>query len=402
MIYLFNSGYRPLYAVDILNALALPTGATITYRYGVGGDHPYVQPAVIDGLPKGFFKRLLARKLRPIEVLLLFVDRDKGYTYHPLRRGTVFETWERDHRRYFRVKLGEFTASNPKRVDQVSESIKFALNKVGPTPPSDPQQPTRDGYYAVLGPDTIGGKPDILTGEDAWKAAVDNLSKTEKFTSTEARSVVFLRTAIQQRGGRSDERPGFSGVLERLPIRKDTAYDLRVSYSSAVVKPEVAAAEVVVEHGESLQLLSAAPLLVQATADDLVVPVITKRYAEDRYSYIRVATRPVSGVTNPDNRVATRPVGGVTNPEVLGPNVNVLIALRETRRFWVTVICLLMAFALATLIVGMSPAELPPATTLREVGQVLMDKVTLWRIGASVAQAFVLFMLLRLIGKKPV
>lgn len=318
----------------------------------------------------------------------MFVDREKGYTYHPTRRGTLLETWERDNRLYFRVKLGEFIASHAQRIVEVSESIKFALKNEGPHQSSDPQHPTKDGCYAIHGPDAVSGKSDILIGEDAWNATVENLSNTARFASTDSRSVVFVRTALQKQGGRGDERPKISGVLEQLSIRKDTAYELRLSYWTAVDKPEASAAELVVDHGDSLQLLNAAPLPVHAMADDIVVPLVTKRYAEDHYSYIRVATRSTANST--------------TNAEILGPSINVLIALRETNRFWIIVVLLLLLFALTTLVVSVESTGLGAVATPLEVGRALLSKITWWRGLAACVQAIVLFTLFRLLGKKPV
>ena len=405
MIYLFNSAYRPLYAVDVLNVLALPEGATVVHRYRVRGNYQHVHDDLIQGLTGkrgvervwqgrdrlvrtlGVFRHLNVPVPRAAEVLLLFVDRDKNYTYHPLRRGTLLETWERDNYLYFRVKLGEFIASHTQRVAEVSESIKFALKNEGPHSPANPLHPTQDGYYAIQGPDAVGGKPDVLTGEDAWNAAVENLGKTPRFASTEARSVVFVRTALQRQGGRGNERPMLSGVLERLPIRKDTVYELRLSYRTTVDKPESSAAEVAVEHGDGLQLLDAAPLPVDSLSNDTVKPFVTKRYAEDRYSFIRIATR--TG-------------GSAVNPQVLGPSFNVLIALRETRGFWMLVTLFLLLFVLTSLVMSVEPAGLGAAATPVEVARALLNKLTWWKVIASFLQASVLFTLFRMIGKKPI
>lgn len=406
MIYLFSSAYRPLYAIDILSVLALPAGASVVHRYRVrGGEYQHVHSKLVTGLAGGrgvqrvrHMEDRLVRTLgelrrvglpapEPAAVLLLFVDRDDSYKYYPLRWSHLVASWERDNRLYFRVQLGDFVASHPKQVSAVSDRIKFSLGGEGPHAPSGPAYPTRDGCYAVLAQDAVTGHADVVSGEDAWNAAVDSLGSTRTFESTDERPVVFVRTGLERRGGRGDERPTRSGSLERIVVRKETAYQLRLSYRSTSTKLEPPPAEIVVDHGDSLQLLSIGPLLVQASADDFLVPLVTKRYAEDRYTSVRIGVRPVEG------SIATT---------VLGPSVNLLMGLREARWFWTKVFVGLAVVAATTLVAGVKPADLGTASTPAEVGRALLAQVTWWRLAAAAIQAAVLFALLRMIGKRPV
>ena len=266
MIYLFNSAFRPLYATDVLNVLALPDGATVVHRYRVrGANYQHVHPALVAALSgstrgttvwRGVDRTVRAtavmrglgiRAVQAADVMLLFVDRDAGYKYHPLRRGTLHDTWERDNRLYFRIRLGDFVAAHPSQIVAVSDRIKFALNKEGPSSPTDLAQPTQDGMYAILGDDAVTDHADVLKGEDAWNAAVDSLSKTTKFKTTADRPVVFVRAAISRRGARKHQPPELSGELERTPIRKDTAYELRLSYRCVAEQFDPPLAKLVVE-----------------------------------------------------------------------------------------------------------------------------------------------------------
>jgi hypothetical protein len=406
MIYLFNSGFRPLYVTDVLNVLALPDGATVVHRYRVrGAEYQHVHPQLASALSStpqgetvwrgvdrtvralGSIRGLSKSIPQPAKVLLLFVDRDDGYKYHPLRSGTLHDTWERDNRLYFRVRLGDFIAAHPGRVPAVSDRIKFTLQQEGPDTPKDPAHPTRDGRYALSGDDAVGGHSDVVHGEDAWNAAVDSLSRTSKFKAAASRHVVFVRAAIGRRGAQMHEAPELSGELERTRIRKDTAYELRLSYRCNADAFDPPPAKLVLEKGDGLQLLDAGPLVVQALADDFVVPLITKRYAEDRYSHLNVAVRPIA-----DEAKAT----------VVGPNLDMLIAYRERRMFWFQVAGALVLFALSTLVVGVKPTDLRQSTSTVDFGRALWEQVTWWRLTSAGLQALVLFGLFRMIGKKPV
>jgi hypothetical protein len=160
-----------------------------------------------------------------------------------------------------------------------------------------------------------------------------------------------------------------------------------VSYRCANETFDPPPAEIVIEHGDGLQLLNAGPHLVQAAADHFAVPLTTKRYAEDRYTYLRVASR-----------AHQREV----IPAVTGPNLTLLCALRDAPLFLVIVCLLIASFAFTSLVVSIKPSDLGQASTTLEIGRALLTQVTWWRLAAAIAQAVLLYVLFRLIGKKPV
>lgn len=83
-----------------------------------------------------------------------------------------------------------------------------------------------------------------------------------------------------------------------------------------------------VDVGENLQLLSSGPASVEANADDLVIPLAVRRYADDRHSYVLIDVRPSEDASVKD---------------VLGPCLNIVLSMREALWFW-PVILLLVVF----------------------------------------------------------
>ena len=426
MIYLFNSAYRPLYAIDALTVLALPVGATIIHRYRVRGEYRHVHPDLHNGImrdgPRGVRRvwrgrdrvvRLgspLRRAGLPVPeaepVLISFIDRygPSGYIYHPLRLGTLFEVWERDDRAYFRVRLEDYVAAAGERADALSNDIWQVLSEKNPPTlvPGNPEA-ENDGYYALQGPDVLHGRPGLLRGESAWVATVEALAATRKLGSSQTRTVVFVRSQLQRLAPDADPEPPrlFAGA-ERIPLRKDAMYELRISYRCpAHATGSGTLARLQVLHGDNLQVLEADSLPVNATADELWIPLTTKRYVEDRYSFLRVDIQPPRGadVPPPDPASATRVP---SHPgEVLGPKLNVLLALQEGRWFWPSTLMALGLFVLAGLVLGVNAAQLAGVAP-GNLPSTIWAQITGPRVAGAIVQAVALLWLFRLIGKKPV
>jgi hypothetical protein len=413
ILYIFNSASRPLYEVNVLNVLAVPHGATTVHRYwhkdvylGEGKDSHPVWPKRI---PLGALGRRTKRRLAggATQVVFVFVDRHDESRYHPLRCGQVYEKWDRDGWLYLRVRWGDFVTATSQSRDYISGRIGWAVNHKGPHPGEEPG--AIDGAFAVFGKDVLESKvvepgsndPEgLLKGEEAWIEATKRLAGTKQFENRPDRRVVFLRAELQPEG--ENRAPvKVAGRLERQVIRKNLAYVLRISYYDAAHEhepPEAPAAEstlapgaalpappaskpaiiaIHTEVGDNLQLLTSAPIRVEAAQDDSFIPLAVKRYADDRYSYLRVDVRAVH--ESPDI-------------DVLGPRVNALLAVREPGWFWPAVILLAGLFAAAAFVLG---------TPTGEDGWWPSTWHTRLRAAAALVQAFTLIVLLRLVGKKP-
>jgi hypothetical protein len=428
MIYLFNSGSRPLYAIDALSSMALSEGATVLHRYRARGDHQQVHPDLLGamlGEPPRRMRRVrrerdwtvrLGASLRwsgiPLpkaeRVVVLFVDRygESGYVYHPLRLGTLYDSWQRDDRVFFRVRLDRFIAAPEGQAVELTDRIRQALaDKNPPTLVTGDPDSKNDGHYAVQGVDIFEKWPGLLFGESAWVATVQALSATRRLGSSANRTVVFLRSRLQRlKPDANAERPVLFAGAERIAVRKDWMYELRISYRCpAHFTGSGTVARLEVRHGDNLQLLEAESLPINAEADDLVVPITTRRYTEDRYSFLRVSVQPpltssvpvTTPLVDPNESHLTQPA------EILGPRLNLLLALREGRGFWLKTITALVLFVMAGLVYGLSGKELG-AVSPGEIPRALWAQITWPRIVAAVVQAGALFWLFRLIGKKPV
>ena len=190
MLYLFNSGYRPLYVKNVLNTLFLPSGYTNEYRYRYKGDPRHVPPAMY---------AQLATLEEDTKCAVCFIDRFAvpGYSYHPLRRGTYVSRREESEYVYIRVRLGDFVY--PRNLNTFRQHIAQTLGTAGlPILTGSDPEGTNDGAYVIVGEDILGQTDDYLSGDGAWTTAVENLSETRALATTADQSPVFVRADIRQ------------------------------------------------------------------------------------------------------------------------------------------------------------------------------------------------------------
>src|ERR1017187_5979574 len=105
MLYLFNSAYRPLYTVNVLNTLTLPHGYVNEYRYKYSVKSKYLSTAL--------FSSLGSLVSSNTDTVITFVDRfsDGGYTYHPLRKGRLVSWKQEGDQVFLRVSLADYVCS---------------------------------------------------------------------------------------------------------------------------------------------------------------------------------------------------------------------------------------------------------------------------------------------------
>lgn len=405
VLYLFNSASRPLYAVNVLNVLAAPRGATTVHRY----QPEYVSPSVWaadEKKPRLHPQRLGTWDLIGVgrrwweggatEVVFVYVDRDT-WRYHPLRRGILHRTWSRDGRYYFRVQWLDFLAAKTKAQASaaVSALIATAVQGKGPRKKDD----GGEGFYAVTGRG-IGrnGSADLTTGDDAWRSAAENLAGTAAYTAAADRRVVFLRTELQREAG-EQASVAIKRGMERQAVQKNVTYELRISYldkahpdtptssASRGQDQQPSPIEIHAQVGENLQLLTTGSIAVAGRADDVVIPLAVKRYAEDGYSFVHIDARPAEDATVKD---------------VLAARLNFVLTVKERAWFWPKVVLLVLVFAAAALVLG-APVPVPPSDQSPGTPGLWPAEWHLpLKAAAAFVQAFCLLALLRIIGKKPV
>ncbi|WP_420127267.1 hypothetical protein [Longimicrobium sp.] len=447
ILYLFNSASRPLYEINVLNVLAAPQGATTVHRYqqehvesGIwtGGKKPQLRPQRLS------LWNVVGRLQRVTEVVFVFVDRGPPLRYHPLRKGSLYHTWKRDGRLYLRVQWHDFFAAVPESVDDVSARIATAVGNAGPR--LDGEKVV--GTFVLKGIRLCEKKKGLVERDQAWKDATATLAQTTQFKNRSDRRVVFFRTELQQEAG-PQASVSIRRGLERQVVQKNVAYQLRISYydeahpatpnlpgspapdSADMVLPsrvevhteigenlynlrinyyDKASAEsessglpespahgavsalpsrveIHTEVGDNLQLLTSGPVPVEARADDFVVPLAVKRYADDSYSFVRVDVRPAESATVKD---------------VQSARLNFVLAVREQKWFWPVVLFLVLVFAAAAFVLGVPAPVAPTAGSPGTPGLWPLEWHLPLKAAAALVQALALLALLRIIGKKPV
>lgn len=368
MLYLFNSGYRPLYVTNVLNTLALPSGYNNEYRYKHSGESRQISPAFYSALPA----------LRSgLDCVIVFIDRfgPQGYVYHPLRFGKFVSYRDVNDYIHFRVKLGNFVY--PRNVQDFTRDLSQALQSQGiPRLTDNDPKNTRDGNYAIDADTIVGSVDSYQTGEDAWNSAVEQLSTVPSLATSDTQSPIFLRLDVYDRTARENVVPESRDLATLLPLKKNFPYDLVVTYRYRRQRTDQTAKErIEVAFGDGLK--GQTSLTVDTHANSVPMSFSTKRYVEEARGYISFT--------------AVRENG---KPEVLITDRPLEYELAEAKGFWGQVIIALLLFSILSALIGIDLTKVQPLTMMALI-HVAWPKILL-----GLFQTFVLFWLFRLIGKK--
>lgn len=273
MMYLFNSGYRPLYVKNVLNTIFLPSGYTNEYRYRYKGDPRHVPPAMYDQ-----FTTLV----QGTECVVCFIDRfaAQGYNYHPLRRGTYVSRREESDYIFIRVRLGDFIY--PRNLSTFRQHIVQALGTAGlPALTGGDPESTNDGAYVIKCQSIFGQRDDYLSDDGAWTAAVRDLSGTRALASTPEQSPVFLRADIRQSATPGKRiNPILRDNSARYELKKGNSCELLLTYRFPRQRTDQSArAQLEIKFGDNLRPLGNTLINIDSHANSIITPFSFKRSA---------------------------------------------------------------------------------------------------------------------------
>lgn len=371
MLYLFNSGYRPLYVRNVLNTLFLPEGCTNEYRYRYVGDPRHVPPAAYAKLPK------LASGT---ECVVFFINRfgATGYNYHPLRRGTYLSFREENDYVYLRIQLDAFLY--PRDLAAFRNHLERALvpAELPKLTGNDPKN-KRDGAYVIFADSIFGQAQEYLKDDEAWTAVVQDLSETPALSTNAEQSPVFMKADVRSTDSKR-VAPVIHDGKSIYKLEKDKYYELLLTYQfpRQHAEPE-ARARAEIRLGDNLRALGQPSISIDSHKNSVPVPFIIKRYMEDSSGSISIS-----------------PVDEPGQPKLLISQSTLPYEIRESTAFWLKMGGALLMFSLAGAFIGVDFSKLSPFSV-----PALFSAA--WpKLIAVFIQTAALFWVFRLIGKKVV
>jgi hypothetical protein len=376
MIYLFNSAFRDLYRVNVLNTLFLPIGSCNQYRYRIDGN---ISPADHQDLKE-------VERGEP--VIITFIDRFYQaaggvgeYRFHPLRFGKLVSTEEVGGYLHFHVEFGDLVY--PTDMAAFNNRLREALGTRGlPRITGGNPTETRDGYYAIPAGSIFLQKGGFLYGDEAWIAAVDALRQTRAYSDTPTERFVFARANLQESGTGKNLTPEIEGTSGVFKLYKGTKYELALSYRFPTqYQNQQATAALRLSVGDSLKLAAQSVVSINSHADQPKVPISVKKHVEDEHA----------GITFEWERTAQN------DPAVIGATHSIEVAIRESPSVWFQLAAAVIAFTLLESVANVSvPTGVP--NTIANIFAAAWPKLVL----VGLAKAGTLLWMIKLFGQKVV
>lgn len=361
MIYLFNSGFYPLHRVNLLNTLFLPLGTCNDYRYGKDNLDPvlFANPSIVK---------------KHDDCVVLFIDRYRaqGYEFAPIRRGRLLQVDKDADHLYFRVTLSDYLF--PVDLPAFNSDICKALRMHGlPQLTGASVAETKDGRYAIVTDGFCTQKDAFHTGDVAWARAVDDLAGRQAFADPSTDPVFVKCAVVSGKKTVSPRRVVDPGRFRFVPGRE---YSLEFAYRYPRQKGKTGGGTTIqIRSTDNLRWGDDQTLPVDSFANLVTRRITPKRYAEDLTGSL--------GLCRPDARLVI-------------PEATVGFVLRESIAAWVVIVVALLSFSIASALIGIDTSELKPPY----LSDLLSNH---WvKLAGAVLQTVALFVLFRLIGRKPV
>jgi len=372
MVYLFNSGYRSGYQINLLNTLSYPNGWINYYRYTFTNTEQYVDPGLVNDY--------LSMVDEP--ALIVAIDRfaTNGYVYHPIRKGLIKSCYQDGDRLIFNVELKEYiypinnTAFNQDLITSFPDLPRLTNN--------DPQS-RNDGHYAVTGSDLIGDSGKFKIGVPAWDNMTDQLAATSTYSAKANDETVFTRLSLDLSPtiikSETDDRINFSSLYK---LRKGKTYKVAFSFKYPGQQGN-ASVMLNLSGKDSLRIETGDTIELNTRSDYREIKFTPKRFADEKTETLRFSfTRPTT--TTPFN--------------FNSPRIAFELKMHSGWDFWLQVLLTTTFWVGSTLLIGIDYTKVTPPLTWQSVVAFL----TYWKIGASILNAVILIWMFRLWGgKKP-
>lgn len=210
MLYLFNSGARSKYLVNVFNTLHLPDGIENTYRYSSEGEYIHLHDSVVFDKKKGE------------EAIVFFVDR---YTatdirYYPLRKGKVVAVDNIEGKTHIKVELMEYFYV--KDIEKFNALLKTEYEDILPV--ANPQNVLDTKGYLAFKDDKETYK--FTKSRNSWLDVVKQIKDLDAFDES---CNLFSRLEITSTDEKSVSRKK-KGGKNRCFCKSGSEYKVRLRY----------------------------------------------------------------------------------------------------------------------------------------------------------------------------
>ena len=283
-------------------------------------------------------------------------------------------TREENEQLFFRIKLQDFIY--PRDLGEFNRQIAVSLIPRGlPRLASANPESTADGYYAIPANSIFEQKEGFHSGQAAWLQAVESLYKTKAFASTATDQVVFVRGELKNKSAVT-LAPSLQNDSAVYDILKNSNYELVLTYRYPLqLSDQTKTAELELELGENIRPLGSKTISIDSHANSEGFFFATKKFLEDDESSISFNFS-APGAT------------------LLGPDRSLRFRIKDSRMFWFQIALTLVLVSVLSIFMGIDVSKLKPLT----LGNFFSQYWT--KVVGGIAQAFVLFWMFRLIGKK--
>ncbi|NVM64177.1 hypothetical protein FHW88_002505 [Mucilaginibacter sp. SG538B] len=371
MVYLFNSGYRLGYQVNLLNTLFYPSGWINEYRYTYSDTEHYFDGTQLDTY----------LKLKNEKAVIIAVDRFyvAGYSYHPVREGILKGCYQDGNRLLFMVELGNYIypKDNNNFTNELINNFPFRPKLTNGNPES-----TNDGFYAFAGKDIIGDSGKFIYGVEAWEKVTDQLASTHTYVAKQGDETVFARIEMDvspaiQNSGTADQ-PIYKSYYKLV---KGTTYTIDFSFKYPGQKGN-ATVETILKGKDSLRFDSNDRIELTTRSDYRIIKFTPKRYTDEKTENLGFVF----------SRITTSLPFNFNSPRI-----NMDLKLEDGSYFWLQVVLTTLLWVICTLLVGLDYSKLKQQNL-----QQIIFAITYWKIAAAFLNAAILIWIFRLWGgKKP-
>lgn len=384
MIYLFNSGYRPLYQENLLATLFLPHGWTNEYRYNERN------------IPKNLIEAI--KKLEgKEEAVIIYIDRfgsgvnsKNVYNYYLVRRARFLSINKESEQFYVRVKLLDFIY--PKDFASFSDQLVKSLSPDLPIFRDTPKN-LNDGYYAIHKTSIFIDDSKFELGERAWDLCVDDLSsKTDSFKSSDREQFIFARLRLLETFPKSQEvrphitnNPWYLRLLGKVndgnafyKVTMNRNYCFHMNYVYPIQKTNTdATAKLNIQVTDNVVPQTDEQIPINSRASRIHFPFSFNEPTQHKVGTIRFRFLP----DNPSTNAVT-------------PNRSILFEISYSKVYWIALIIIALLFASTSIFIATDLSKVD------NVGQYFTSGTGLSKIIPAILQALVLLWLSRLTNKK--
>jgi hypothetical protein len=322
MLYVFNSAYRPLYTVNVLNTLSLPGGFVNEYRYKYSDKTKYLSTDLLSSLDS------LAKS--KTETVITFIDRfaEGGYRYYPLRKGSLIGWKHEGDQVFLRISLADYLAS--KNPDEVTKALVEALGpkRLPVLTNGNPMEP-HDGDYVIENADIL--KDLIEIGDNSWSKTVDAVSSASVFLASRQQASLFTRIRVEEASSQDEVKPSVKGTVSVYKLKKTGKYRAVLIYRFPAQIGDKSA------HGE-----------IQVSTDDNLTPSSTAVAIDSHANSVELLFHAAPKAEEPTGAIRIEPSTTENQPALLTSNAAMQYRLVQGGGFWVKLLFIALVYALAS------------------------------------------------------